>query len=56
MNNTAVMLEWLDDQIELSDDVTEPMLREMRLLIVTEAQRREAEKREIAERSKAKTA
>lgn len=56
MTNTAAMLEWLDEQIELASDAQEPILREMRLLIVTEAQRREAEKCEIELRGKVKAA
>jgi hypothetical protein len=56
MTNTNEMLKWLDDQIELASDATEPMLRDMRILIVTEAQRREAERLEIEQRGKAKAA
>ena len=47
MTNTTVMLQWLDEHVQEAEESDVEILSDMRNLIFTEAQRREAERREI---------
>lgn len=49
MNNTEAMLNWLDEEIRLANGDLLTMLQSIRNVVFIEGQRREAEKREVAE-------
>lgn len=53
MTNTTVMLQWLDEHIEDFQEDDFEILRDIRNVVFTEAQRKEAERREIEALSKA---
>ena len=52
MTNTAVMLQWLDEHVQEAEGSDVEVLTDIRNVIFTEGQRREAEQREIEALSK----